>query len=95
MTEVNERKLREKNIIIYRLDKSSSNLKDVKRKHDMSLFKQITDKCGVQMGGDINKIIRLCKPEQGKSRPLQIVMEEVEKKAGFLCKFQQNKRCLR
>ena len=29
---------------------------------------------------DINKIIRLGKPEQGKSRPLQIVMEEVDKK---------------
>ena len=40
MTEVNERKLREKNIIIYGLDESSSNLKDVKRKHDMSLFKK-------------------------------------------------------
>ena len=43
MTEVNERKLREMNIIIYGLDKSSSNLKDVKRKHDMSLFKQIAE----------------------------------------------------
>ena len=81
MTEVNERKLREKNIIIYGLDKSSSNLKDVKGKHEMSLFKQIADKCEVQMEeDDINKIIRLGKPELGRSRPLQIVMEEVDKK---------------
>ena len=81
MTEVNERKLREKNIIICGLDESSSNLKDVKRKYDMSLFKQIADKCEVQKeDDDINKIIRLGKPEQGKSRPLQIVMEEVDKK---------------
>ena len=62
MTEVNERKLREKNIIIYGLDESSSNLKDIKRKHDMSLFKQTADKCEVQMEDDINKIIRLGKP---------------------------------
>ena len=97
MTEVNERKIREKNIIIYGLDKSTSNLKDVKRKHDMSLFKQIADKCEVQMEeDDINKIIRLGKPEQGKSRPLQIVMEEVDKKkTGTLCKPQQIKRCPR
>ena len=46
----------------------------------MSLFKQMADKCEVQMEkDDINKIIRLGKPEQGKSRPLHIVMEEVEK----------------
>ena len=29
---------------------------------------------------DINKIVRPGKPEQGKSSPMQIVMEEVEKK---------------
>ena len=40
MTEVNERKLREKSVIIYGLDESSSNFKDVKRKHDMSLLKK-------------------------------------------------------
>ena len=33
---------------------------------------------------DINKIVRPGKPEQKKSRPMQIVMEEVEKKAGTL-----------
>ena len=33
---------------------------------------------------DINKIVRLGKPGQGKSRPMQIVMEEVEKSRNSL-----------
>ena len=74
-------KSREKNIIIYRAKEGSSHLKAENITHDKNLLEKLIQKCGGGYNEDkIEKMIRLGKKEDDKTRPLLIQFKELESK---------------
>lgn len=76
--EWNQRKLREKNILIYGVKESNSSGIDDRVKHDQLFVKSLLDTCGVETGPSfmevIGKMVRLGKrtEERVKGRPLLV-----------------------
>lgn len=82
--EWNERNLREKNIVIYGVNESSSNIIDERIKHDRQFVEGILTTCGVKTGhgqeqgastnSHMGKLVRLDKRTEGKKkgRPLLV-----------------------
>ena len=74
-------KSREKNIIIYRAKEGASHLKAENITHDKNLLEKLIQKCGGGYNEDkIDKMIRLGKKEENKTRPLLISFKELETK---------------
>ncbi len=78
-------KAREKNIIIYRAEEGTSNLKEENIKHDKAIVRKLIQHCKGTMEEDtaIDKIIRLGRKEEGKIRPLLVAFKELETKKGL------------
>ena len=72
MTEINERKNRECNMIIYGIKESDSDYKETRRTHDSEHVDGVAEACAVLLEEDsITKIIRLGKySAEKKNRPL-------------------------
>lgn len=72
---------REKNIIVYRAEEGNSNLKEENIKHDKEIISELMEQCKVRYDEDrIEKIIRLGRKEEGKTRPLLIKFQELDVK---------------
>ncbi len=77
-------KAREKNIIIYRAEEGRKILKEENIQHDKQILDDLMSECkvpGTNTGTPyIEKIIRLGKPEEGKTRPMLIVFKDLDTK---------------
>ena len=85
MSEINERKSRECNMIIYGIKESDSEDKETRRDHDREHVERIAETCDVSIEEDsITKIIRLGKySAEKKSRPLLVAFTHPGKKVEF------------
>ncbi len=80
--EINERKARENNMIIFGIEESKSNLKTEKNQHDLNKINELyTDaKINLEMG-NITKIDRIGKTQsEGKCRPIRVIFESIDPK---------------
>lgn len=101
--EWNERKLREKNIVIYGVNESSSNIIDERIKHDRQFVEGILTTCGVKTGhgqeqgastnSHMGKLVRLGKRTEGKKkgRPLLVGFTHEHVKKDLLSKISKLK----
>ena len=85
MTEINERKNRECNMIIYGIKESDSDDKETRRTHDREHVDGVAEACAVLLEEDsITKIIRLGKySAEKKNRPLLVAFSHPGKKVEF------------
>lgn len=91
MSEINERKSREQNIVLYGIPESNSTSREDRIKHDTEQVNIILDRCNAKGGeADIAKVTRLGKyntekaQEQQKHRPLLVSLDKMDtKKALF------------
>jgi len=84
LTEINERKLRENNIIFYGILECESTSRDERLKYDQEKVQEVIEKCNVQLEPqEIQKTVRLGKFDKKKKRPVLVTMKNAEKKAGI------------
>ena len=85
ISEINERKSRECNMIIYGIKESESEDKEMRRNHDREHVERVAETCDVSLEEDsITKIIRLGKySAEKKSRPLLVAFTHPGKKVEF------------
>jgi hypothetical protein len=82
--EVNERRARESNMILFNAPEPNTNLKEERKSQDIEVVRHLcTNICQIDINPDedISKAIRLGKKkEDGAPRPLLVVFTEVDKK---------------
>lgn len=87
ISEINERKSREGNLILYGVSEKESDDKDERIKHDREMVTEIGKICEAGVTeGDITKITRLGKFDKEKenpSRPILVTFKDPKKKISF------------
>ncbi|XP_062589095.1 uncharacterized protein LOC134250751, partial [Saccostrea cucullata] len=85
LSEINERKNRECNMIIYGIEESDSDNKEVRRTNDGDKVKEIAEVCEVNVADESTiKLMRLGKFNKDKKRrPLLVTFSTPEKKVEF------------
>ena len=85
VSEINERKARENNMIIYGAEESKSQLKTEKLKKDTATLNKIAEICDVDVEGeDVQKIIRLGPKKENAVRPILVSFSSSETKKSLL-----------
>jgi ribosomal protein L33 len=81
--ELNERKLRENNLIVYGVNETITTERTTRQEHDMERARKITQICDKNLGNeDVVKIIRLGKFEKtNPTRPLLVSLKSADMKA--------------
>lgn len=83
MDEVNDRKARENNIVVYGVPEEASNNRTEEQEHDERFVQKVLSSCGVDDSTDkIRKVFRLGKLKvAGKQRPLLVQFRETQIKS--------------
>ncbi|XP_062570039.1 uncharacterized protein LOC134232094 [Saccostrea cucullata] len=85
LSEINERKNRECNMIIYGIEESDSDNKEVRRSYDRDQVKEIADVCEVNIADEnMIKLVRLGKFNKDKKRRPLLVTFSTPEKSGIL-----------
>ena len=82
MSEINERKNREKNILIFGVPECPNGEPAEKNEKDKKMIQEMSSHCGVKIGDkDIIRISRIGKPKPtGDHRPMLVAFEALESK---------------
>lgn len=73
INEINERNNRSSNIIIYNVEESASDNKDIRIAHDISQASEVIKKVSKADTSSL-KVYRLGKPAEGKKRPIKVIL---------------------
>ena len=93
LSEVNERKQREGNIVLFGLAESKIDNKDERDNREKKIIQEITSECGVELDGeDITAVRRLGKFDITKmKRPLLVTLKNTSKKRDIFKNFNKLK----
>ena len=92
--EIEDRKSRRPNMIIYHYPEHKSQLKEEKHKHNINILKSIGDTLNMDLESEMTKIFRLGKiREDGSARPLLVALKDEETKRTLFRQLQTLKEC--
>jgi len=92
--EIEERKSRRPNMIIYHYAEHKSQLKEERQKHDLEIVKSLGETLSMNLEPEINKIYRLGKiKENGSPRPLLVALKDEQTKKKLFGQLQSLKEC--
>ena len=77
LEELNDRKAREKNIIVFGVEESIEQDIEVRRQKDFDKMGKLLADCGVGGGGEMARVVRLGKPATGKLRPILVAFKNL------------------
>jgi hypothetical protein len=87
MSEINERKNRENNMIVYGVKESNLEGREARQRYDTKQIQNISDACGVSISSsNLSKIVRLGRysKEKQRDRPILVTFKEPDTKIKIL-----------
>lgn len=76
--EISEREYRKKNLMLFGVDELNSDEPEERKAHDMDITRKILEAACPEVIKDGLKVYRIGKREQGKTRPVKVLMETEE-----------------